>query len=303
MLTRYTYRKLTWIDLENPTPGEVRGLMEEYKIHPLVGEELLGPTVRPKVDLYDNCIYLILHFPTVTHSHNGETEQEVDFIVGKDFLITVRYDTIDSLREFAKVFEMNSVLDKSNLGDHAGYLFFYIMRELYKNLGAELGTVTSRLKRIEDGIFNGNEGRMVRQISETNKLLLDFRESIRFHKDVLESFEAAGKRFFEEKFHYYLRSLIGEYYKVYNLLENQKETLVDLRETNDSLLTTKTNETMKALTIIAFLVLPIQLITQVFSMETWLPVGSAPEDFLAVLAIMALLVALALIFLKSKRWI
>lgn len=303
MLTRYTHRKVTWVDLENPTPEEVHGIMQEYGIHPLVGEELLGPTVRPKVDLYDNCIYLILHFPTVSHSHNGETEQEVDFLVGKNFLITVRYDTVDPLIHFAKMFEMNSLLDKAAMGDHAGYVFFYMMKEFYKNLGNELGGITGKLKHIEDRIFKGEEGRMVMEISVTNKALLDFRESIRFHKDVLESFETAGKIFFDQKFHYYLRALMGEYYKVFNLLESQKETLVDLRETNDSLLSTKTNETMKALTIIAFLVLPIQLVTQVFSMSTWLPVGSAPQDFLIVLGIMASLIVLALIFLKVKRWL
>ena len=303
MLTKYTHKKLVWIDLENPSKEEVNNLAKEYKIHPLVVQELLTPTVRPKVDLYSDFIYLILHFPTISHSHNGEIEQEVDFVIGKNFLITVHYDMVDPLREFSKVFEVNSILDKSAIGDHAGYLFFHIMRSMYKNLTNELGGITQKLKDIEEKIFMGEEGRMVREISNTNRSLLDFRESIRFHKEILESFEIAGKHFFENKFDYYLRSLLGEYYKVFNLLENQKEMLVDLRDTNDSLLTTKTNETMKILTITAFIFLPLTLISQIFSMGVNLPIVGAQNDFQIILGIMVSVAVMMFLFFKYKKWL
>ncbi|MEK7558542.1 MAG: magnesium transporter CorA family protein [Patescibacteria group bacterium] len=304
MLTTYKHKKLTWVDLENPTNEEVTRLMKEYKIHSLVAAELLSPTVRPKVDLYSNFIYLILHFPTISHSHKGETEQEIDFIIGKEFLITVHYDTVDPLREFSKMFEVNSILDKSNMGEHAGYLFFHIMREMYKNLSDELGDITGLLKNIEEKIFKGREGEMVKEISSTNKLLLDFRESIRFHKEVLESFEVAGKSFFEDKFHYYLRALIGEYYKVFNLLENQKEMLVDLRETNDSLLSTKTNETMKVLTIMAFIVLPMSFIVQIFGISSaYLPFVNSPLGLWKIIAIISVVGILVFASFKYKKWL
>lgn len=304
MINTYTHKKLTWVDLENPTTEEVSRLMAEYNIHPLVGQELLSPTVRSKVDLYDNFIYLILHFPTVSHSHNGKTEQEVDFIIGHEFLITVHYDMVDPLREFSKMFEVNSILDKSNMGDHAGYLFYYIMREMYKNLSDELSGITQRLKDIEEKIFKGKEGKMVIEISKTNKSLLDFRESIRFHKDVLDSFEMAGKHFFEEKFHYYLRALLGEYYKVYNLLENQKEVLVDLRETNDSLLSSKTNETIKTLTIMAFIVLPMSFIIQIFGISSpYLPLVNSPGGLWKILEIVVIAGILVFLSFKYKKWL
>jgi len=303
MIHTYTHKKFTWVDLENPTHDEVEELMRRYHIHPLVGQELLSPTVRPKVDLYDNFIYLILHFPSVTHSHNGETEQEIDFVIGKDFLITVHYDIVDALREFAKVFEVNSMLDKSTMAEHGGYLFFYMMREMYKHLGDDLHSLSTRLKEIEEHIFRGEEGRMVTAISKTNKALLDFRESIRFHREILESFEAAGKQFFEPRFHYYLRSLVGEYFKVYNQLENQKETLNDLRETNESLLTSKTNEIMKALTIMSFVMLPMALIGQIFGMSvSGIPLTGTPDAFWKVIALMLLTGTMVFIFFKYKKW-
>ena len=132
MLTKYTHNNITWIDLESPTKDEVHKIMGEYSIYPVVAEELLMPTMKPKVDIYDNYIYIILHFPAFRHTHGSQQNQEVDFIVGKDFIITTRYDTIDPLHKFSKVFEVNSILDKSGIDKHAGYIFFFMIKKLYK---------------------------------------------------------------------------------------------------------------------------------------------------------------------------
>ena len=114
MISRYKYRDLVWVDMERPSHEEVRQIMEEFEIHPIVADELLSPSLRPKVDRYENFIYLILHFPAIRHSHNNSS-QEVDFIIGKKFIITVRYELLDPLHKFSKVFEVNSILNKSIL--------------------------------------------------------------------------------------------------------------------------------------------------------------------------------------------
>jgi len=242
---------MNWIDLEAPTKDDVRSIMKEFSIHPIVANELLSPTRRPKVDLYNNHIYLILHFPAFQHRHGTSTEQEVDFIIGKNFIITTHYEMIDPLHEFSKVFEVNSIIDKSHMGSHAGFLFYYIVKELYKSLEIELDNINDALEKIEEQIFEGKEKDMVEELSKVNRDLLNFKQSIRLHKEVLASLEKAGLSFFGDSFSYYLRAITGEYYKIASAMEGNRETLSELRETNDSLLTTKQNETMKILTILA----------------------------------------------------
>ncbi|MCK5027209.1 MAG: magnesium transporter CorA family protein [Candidatus Pacebacteria bacterium] len=304
MISRYKYKDLTWVDLESPTKEEVREVMDEYGFHPLIADELLSPTIRPKVDLYDDLIYLIIHFPAVSYNNGRSGAQEIDFVMGKDFLITTHYELIDPLHEFSKVFEVNSILDKSDMGKHAGFLFFYIIKELYKNLIIELDYIDEQLEDIEERIFVGEEPAMVEKISRVNRDLLNVRQAIRPHKEVLDSFELVGSKFFGEDFSYHLRAIIGEYYKVFNILEGHKETLLDLRETNDSLLTTKTNEIMKVLTIIAFITFPLTLIAGVFGMNTVLtPIVGVPYDFWIILGIMGVTTFSMFAFFKFKKWI
>ncbi len=303
MIFRYKYHDLTWIDMERPSHEEVREIMEEFDIHPIVADELLSPSLRPKVDHYENFIYLILHFPAIRHSHANNT-QEVDFIIGKKFIITVRYELLDPLHKFSKVFEVNSILDKSDIGNHAGFLFFYMIRKIYSSLAHELSIIGESLKEIEDRIFKGQEKEMVEELSIIHRDLLAFHRALRLHKPVLVSLGLECEEFFGHDFRHYTDNIIGEYYKVDELLQDQKEILSDLRITNDSLLSAKINEIMKLLTATTFLMLPATLISQIFSMDVGdKPITHTPYAFWVVLGIMMAVALTTFFVFKRKGWL
>jgi len=289
--------------MERPTHEEVRSLMEEFGIHPIVADELLSPSLRPKVDRYPDFIYLILHFPAIRHSHTT-SQQEVDFLIGKNFIITVRYELLDPLHKFSKVFEVNSILDKSDIGAHAGFLFFYMIRKIYGSLGHELTIIGEALKDVEEHIFMGEEREMVAQLSIVHRDLLSFYRALRLHKPVLQSLGYACEEFFGKDFRHYTDNIVGEYYKVEQMLEDEKEILADLRSTNDSLLTTKTNEIMKLLTVTTFSILPATLIAGIFAMDTkYMPIIGLPYDFWIIIGIMFTVGIAVHYILKYKKWI
>ena len=103
MLHKHTYQNLTWIDLESPSLEEIRSIAKDFNIDPVVSNELLTPTLRPHTERYINHLYLVLHFPSLQKSQTSSihTEQEVDFIIGRDFLITVRYEASPTFIEFS----------------------------------------------------------------------------------------------------------------------------------------------------------------------------------------------------------
>lgn len=290
--------------MQSPTQEEVRSVMDEFALHPLVGDELLGPTLRPKVDLYPNFIYMILRFPSITHKHEGAREQEVDFIIGKNFLITAHYELVDTLHEFSKSFEVRSILRREDIGDHAGFLLYSLLKELYAAMDRDLDHIDQDFDEIQRKIFAGKERLMVNDISHVNRDLLNFKQILRSHKEVLESFEIAGTKFFGEDFAYYLRAITGEYYRIQAVLDGHRETLLELRETNDSLLSTKTNEVMKTLTVMAFIVLPLTFIEQLFGMGLPnTPLGDHPAGFWIIVAIMLVVGAILYGYFKFfKKW-
>lgn len=304
MLVRYEHNGITWIDLEHPTREEVRHIMEEFAIDPLVAEELLLPSTKARFDLYPAYFYLIAHFPAVRHTHTYK-EQEVDFIVGKEFIITTRYDTVDPLHKFSKVFEVNTVLDKGNIGEHAGFIFYYMLKKLYRSVDHETSFIRDSLEDIELQIFEGKERDMVQAISKAGRTLLNLRQAIEPHRDVLKSMtESPLDALFGGPFMPYLDSLLHEYYRTHNHVMRQTESLRELRETNNSLLNTKQNEIMKVFTILAFVTFPLTLIAGVFGMNTtYTPLVDGPHGFWYIMTLMFGAGALMFAYFKHKHWL
>ena len=303
MISKCIYKKITWIDLESPTREEIESIQEDFNLPGLVAEELRLPMFRSKVDRYGQFIYLVLHFPTFSKKANTIIEQEVDFIIGKDFVVTAHYEPINAITEFAKLFEINSTLDRGVELSHGGFLFFHIIREMYRLLETELDAMNESLHDVERRIFEGKESQMVSVISNLNRTLVDFKQAIRFHNETLISLQEAGADFFGHEFAYYLNVVAGEYRKIQKTIEDHKEILKDLRETNDSLLTAKTNDIITKLTIMNFTMLPLMLITSVFAIHSEVYLIKTVTDFLFVILAMGLTGITMIIYFKSRKWL
>ena len=304
MIKRNTNKAITWVDVENPTMEEIRSLMDEFNLIPSVARELQLPTYKQKISFYNDYLYMVMHFPAFRHSHKGGTDQEIDFVVGKNFIITTRYEQIDALDKFTKDFEVNNILDKGIMEDNAGYVLYYIVKELYSAMSDELDSIKDNLKIIEDKIFTGKEREMVTEISKVNRNLINISHTILSHKEVLESLENSGEKMFGVNFTENFSKILNEYYRIESNLNNDIEFLREIRNTNDSLLSSKQNGTMKVLTVITFLVMPFSIITGFFQMNTKsTPLIGSNYDWQIVVVTEIIVVVLLLIFVKMKKWL
>ncbi len=304
MVSRYAHKGFTWIDLESPTPGEVRQIMEEFDFHPMIAEDLLSPSLKPKVDRYPDALYLILHFPPFSSAKSVANYHEVDFVLGRNYIITTRYAPLDPFVKLAKVFEANSILDHKAPHSDPGYMFCFMLSNLYRSLEGELETLSMLLDRIEDNIFEGKEKEMVYELSRTSRRLLNFKQSLFPHQQILESLESMGGKMYGTDFTYQIRSTMGDYYRVQAATVSEREMLEELRQTNNALLSTKENEIMKTLTIMAFTTFPLTLFSSLFAIETKSrPIVGIPGDFWILLGIMFSLMMLFFVFFKRKKWL
>ncbi len=304
MISRYTYKDIHWIDIESPTKEELVHVMEEFSVPSLVAEETISSTLHAKVELYDNLIYMILHFPPSRHGAEKDTEQEIDFIIGKNFLITVHYESIYSIEQFAELFESQNAFEQGYKTFNGGFLFIEMMKQFYKHSLHKLDDTTKIIKEIEYYIFNGHEDMMVKKISSTGKKLLDFKQALRFHKDILHSYVNASVKLFGEDYRYYAEVITSEFNKVNSLLESNRDALSELQRTNDSLLSTKTNDTMRTLTIMTFVLTPMTLIAGIFGMNTGaVNFINNRVDFFFVLGSMILIGLIIFLFFKLRKWL
>lgn len=302
MVEEKKYNGISWTRLRDPNREEVEEIMRRYDIPPHVAEELRLPSQRQKADLHGHFFYAVFHFP-LPSSKDG-VRREIDFLVGKDFLVTAEYGSGDPLHEFSKLFEVNSLLGKSEEGEHAGHIFFYMLKHLYRAIERRLEALEIELEAMEAEIFQGREREMVRSLSETGRVVLDLRKALIHHEELLSSFIEGGGSLFGNTFDPYMKSLLGDFRKILLSAESSREFLDELRETNRTLLTSKQNETMKFFTVISFVTFPLALLVSLLTIDSPdNPLTKDPHEFLIILGIVAIVSLVLFAVFKRKRWI
>lgn len=305
MISRYEQHGRVWIDLERPTDEEVHTIAQEFSISERLEAELVSPTPAPLVASDAGVTFLVLHFPTHGADDGEIRDQEVDFIVGDTFIITIRYEVIAPLHHLRKALEAQQLLAPH----HAlttDVLLETLFSHLYSSVRNHITTSASRLSHIEHDMFNGFERHTVRTISSASREFLHVEAALANQEEPLIRFLKAvalqdhfGKAFGER-----VERIRAERAQTVRLAATYRAVATELRETNASLLESRQNEIMKTLTVVTFIMLPLELITFVFSMHALgTPLEENPNAFWIILAIMLGTSGILTFFLARKRWI
>jgi magnesium transporter len=304
MVTRHIRNGITWIDLEAPAREELRSVMEEFGIGARVEEEIMSPTPYPLVLTGPTYSYLILHFPT-TDPRGGARSQEIDFIVGKKFLITARYEVIESIHSLHRVFEAEELLKLPAKTTNAEFLIERVLRHIYAAIRDQAEQTARAMDRIEEEIFAGKEREMVYTISLVGRVLLRFDTTLSRHAEPLKAFleDLATPAFFGKGFAAHAAHISAEHDHTASLVRSYRAVIGELRITNESLLSATQNEIIKRLTIMSFVALPLTVVASLFGMNNeYLPFVHSPYFFYLFIAIAVLIVTGLLSYFKHRDW-
>lgn len=305
MITRHTRGDVTWVDLEMPTTEELSGVMQEFSIDPRVEEEIASPTPYPLTFTAPDYRYLILHFPT-PEAQEGTKNQEVDFIVGKHFVITARYEAIATIHALHKVFEAEELIGLGTAPTKADVILERVMSGLYNAIHEEIERAGRSLDTIERDIFAGKERKTVRTISHAGRVLLRFETALARHAEPLDEFLSGlcEPDFFGKSFKARETRIIAAHDHAAALVGSYRAVTRELRITNDSLLSSSQNEIMKTLTVMAFVAVPLTLVASVFGMNVdAMPIVHREDAFWVILGIMFIVAFSFFSFFKFKHWL
>jgi len=304
MTTRKELGDVVWIDAESPTAKEIRALIDEWYIPPAVGEELSRPSWRPRSERHGEMIYTTLHFPIPRRKKDTakDTVDEIDFVVGKRFIITVRYRHNESFYKLGKEIDAAILVKKPTQRSSGPERFIHILRALYEALFVELGENTERLGKIEKEIFRGNERAMVEPLSEAGRELLDTQRALSFHKEIIESFLRASAAIGVENVTH-TKILLNDLIRLEFVNRRNLDLLSELRETNNSLLNAREMATMRVIAVIAFLTLPASILTNFFQMSTAeTPIVGIRYDWFVITGITLAITIFLFLIAKKQKW-
>ena len=294
---------IRWLHIPKPRHNAQEWLQQHFEFHPLDYEDIYSRNQRPKVDRYDDYLFVVLQFPRYDRARERLSVVEIDIFVGPDYVITMPnadLEPIDSLfarcRESEEVragyFEKGAAFLLYKLVDHAVDASFPMLRKMGQ-----------KLERIEDDIFEGRSELIVRDISNVKQEIINFRRVVRPQRVAFRDLERAMDVTTPEELDVYFDDVIDASERIWDTLENYKEVIEGLESTNESVLSHNVNDTLRVLTSITVIVLPLTLLASVFGMNVAFPGEGEAVAFVFIMIAMLIVFLGMAAFFRLRGWL
>lgn len=294
------YENLKWVDIVNPGDQEANFLERQFGFHPLIVEEIKTPTYHPLIESYGSYLFLILHFPNFNPKQQQIQTIEVDLLITKDAVITVRYQ---DFTDFDEIFSIVEQFPNQYLNKTTGHLVHFLTKKLFNKTFPELDRTKEEIDKIEDEIFERFDEKIIEDVAHIKHNILDFIRALKPQKFVWDQAPDIMLDFWGEPFKPYLSDLIADYNRTLHFAETHKEVADSLHLTSSSLLDNKRNYVIKVLTVFTAILLPLSFIASIYGMNLPLPFGKHPMTFWWLMGGMTVGTLTALAWLKRNRWI
>jgi magnesium transporter len=302
-LPELTAHGLTWVHLDRPTQDEASLLAERFGWHPLDVEDVLSKRQRPKIDEYADYRFVVLHFPVYDKAIGRLNAAELDVFIGPEYLVTLpAVELLPVTRLFARCSEDEELRD-SLFSKGSGYLLYHVLDDLFDYCFPILDKIGYKLDRIEDEMFEGRSEEIVRDISNVKQEIISYRKIIKPERSTLRLLERNVQRFLPEELELYFDDIVDAAERIWDLLDNYKEVVQGLEDTNESVISHRQNDVLRLLTIFSVTMLPLTVLTGVFGMNVAFPGEGTRAAFWLVLAALVAVIVTMVAFFRYKRWL
>ena len=290
---------LRWINIERPRPIDRAWLEEHFDFHPLDYEDVYSRNQRPKVDEYDDYLFVVLHFPKYDKQVGRLNAAELDVFVGPDFVITLPNEQLDPLEYVFERCRVNDEARESLFAKGAGYLLYRIVDSCVDASFPMLRKIGNKLEDLEGDIFEGRSADIVRDISNAKQEIINFRKIVRPQRAALRDLDRT-RRYVPEDLEIYFDDIVDASERVWDMLENFKEVVEGLEDSNEAVLSHRLNDVLRVLTSFSVLFLPLTLIASIWGMNVGVPGEHSIGAFWVIIGVM-LAILLGLIGLFRRR--
>jgi magnesium transporter len=302
-LSELTAHGLTWVHLDALDEETVAALAERFGWHALDLEDVLSKRQRPKVDAYPEYLFVVLHFPAYDKAIQRLNAAELDVFVGRDYLVTLpNVELLPVARLFGRCSEDEALRDDL-FGKGAGYLLYHVLDDLFDYCFPILDKIGHKLDRVEDEMFEGRSEEVVRDLSNVKQEIISYRKIIKPERATLRVLDRYTGPYLPEALEDYFDDIVDAAERIWDLLDNYKEVVEALEDTNESVISHRQNDVLRLLTVFSAVLLPLTLIASVFGMNVAFPGTDTREAFWAILGGLAVTFGVLVAFFRYRRWL
>ncbi|HNW73662.1 MAG: magnesium transporter CorA family protein [Bacteroidales bacterium] len=302
MIETIKFGTLRWSHITRPTEEDLQALKARYHFHHLDLEDCRTEVnLRPKIDIYDDYYFVILHFPAFGVTEQFIETREIKFFWGKDYLISLGKSQWLLKELFNREKAKSQATGRMEVGS-SDALFYQILDHLTKDTQRLVEQVDKNVDDCGKAIFGKKAEQLIEKISKTRKNVILLNTMFKPQIVLFNKLQSGAIKGFADDMEDYWGNIMDYYQKIWDMVEDDGELIKGYSMTFDSLQVNKTNEVMKILTLVSSILLPLTFIASLYGMNIKLPVQDHPFSFYIVSGSMALLAILMVIFFKIKKW-
>jgi len=301
MIGKLQLGKLKWYHIPYPNDKNMEFLRENFDFHPLDLDDCQSKVQRPKIDIYDDYRFLILHFPYFDKAMKFVKTKEVKIFWGEHYIITVGSHWV--IRTLFEKTKSDADIDVDELPNTSDVLLYSILDSLMKESFKLMKLIEDNLDHISQEMFDKKAEKTIERISITRKNLILLNTAFKPQLRLFQKFESGIIKGFTPDMEEYWGNNLDSYQRMWDSIEDYQELIQGFSQTFDSLQANRTNEIMKVLTTISTILLPLTFITGLYGMNIDLPLQENHTAFIIIIGIMILIVILLMMYFKKRRWI
>jgi magnesium transporter len=302
-IERISHGGIEWIHIEEPSALERAWLGEHFDFHALDIEDVMSRNQRPKIDEYPDYLFIVLHFPVFDKQVGRLNAGELDLFVGPDFIITLPNQPLKPVQYLFERCRTNEEIREQLFSKGTGYLLYQIVDQAVDYCFPMLRKIGNKLEQLEEEIFVGRGEEIVRDISNVKQEIINFRKIVRPQRPVLRDLEKTKQRYMREELEVYFDDIVDASERIWDMLENYKEVVVALDETNESVISHRVNEILRALTAISVIVLPLTFIASLWGMNVGVPGEGDKTAFWIITGVMVAILVGMVTFFRRRGWL
>ncbi len=292
---------LVWINIDgHPSHQLLKKMQDHFKLHPLLIEDL-STEQRPKVEPYDDVLYIVLRSLYYDHERVMIENEQISLILGSNFIVSFQ-EREHHLSTFIKERIRSRKNRQHNLSPD--YLMYTLIDVVVDNYFVVLEKIAETVDDLEEELINTTDALVLRDIHLLKRETIIMRKSIWPLREVLSRLHRGDFEQISPNITLYLRDLYDHTIQVVDTIETFRDMISGILDLYLSNIGHKTNEVMKLLAIAATIFAPLTFLTGIWGMNfKYMPELNWAWSYPIALAFMGIIIVTMFIFFKKKKWI
>ncbi len=293
---------VTWVNIDGVHDVEtVEKIGNHFGIHPLVQEDIVHTGQRPKLEDFEDYLYIVIKMLFYDDVREEMSAEQVSLVVGRNYVISFQEregDVFEPVRERLRGRKGRIV---KNGADYLAYSLLDMIVDSYFSILEKMG---DRIESLEEELTTDPNPKTLGIIQRMKREMIFLRKSIWPLREVISSLERDESPIIEESTQIFLRDVYDHTIRVIETVEALRDMLSGMLDIYLSSVSNRMNEVMKVLTIIATIFIPLTFIAGIYGMNfEHMPELKFPWAYPVVWGVMVVIGILMLVYFRRKRWL